>query len=97
MLHMFQTKKKSENQIDLESLTFIFTHKYIGSAIFEEATFDSYSLATLMFDRPRNILDQIRFGMKIISGAQLKDMDDETFDALIAYGNELCSSPALKM
>ena len=32
---------------------------------------------------------QIIAGMKIVEGSQLIDMDEETFDALIDYGNTL--------
>jgi hypothetical protein len=85
-------KKEEKKQVDLEGLRFKFMDNKIGEVRFKGATFASYSLATLMYDRPEKLLAQIRGGMKIVDGNDLKDMDKVTFDALIEYGNTLCSS-----
>ena len=88
---MFRPKLENK-EINLEGMQFKFTDNYIGSVYFKEATFDAYSLATLMYGRPNNLLQQIRSGMKIINNQRLYDMDDSTFNALLEYGNTLCQN-----
>ena len=82
-------KNTKRNKINLDKISFKYSEEYLGEIRVKGATFDAFSLATLMNKNLGMLRPQIIAGMKIVEGGQLIDMDEETFDALIDYGNTL--------
>lgn len=82
-------KEKQKNKINLDKITFKYSEEYLGEIRVKGATFDAFSLATLMNKNLGMFRPQIIAGMKIVEGSKLIDMDEETFNALIEYGNML--------
>jgi len=85
-----------------DNMEFVFQDSEIGSVNFAGDnlkllgyTFDTRSLAIHMFQSSEDALQEIRSNMKIVYHDKLIPIDDETFNALMDYGNRLCSLPRL--
>ena len=69
-------KGKQKNKINLDKITFKYSEDYLGEIRVKGATFDAFSLATLMNKNLGMFRPQIIAGMKIVEGGQLIDMDE---------------------
>src|SRR6185437_5032278 len=104
---MFASPKKKQlsnenkpGKILDDNMEFVFKDREKGRIDFEGssftvlgATFNTRSLAIHMFQSSEDALQEIRSNMKVVYHDKLIPIDDETFNALMEYGNKLCSAP----